>query len=94
MNGTRCYVGNLLYAATKAQLETLFSPIGPLREVRVMTDRETGRPKGFAFIAFEHAEDAQTACEQLDQKEFGGRPLTVNIAREREREARGGRGGR
>ena len=91
MNGRRCYVGNIPYAATKAQIEALFGEIGPLREVRVMTDRETGRPKGFAFVEFEHEQDAQAACDELNQTEFGGRPLTVNIARERERSGRGGR---
>lgn len=81
------YVGNMSYNTTESDLRTLFEPHGPIESVRVIQD------KGFAFIDLP-AENAQTAIDSLNGKDFGGRPLTVNEARPRtERSGGGGRGG-
>ncbi len=78
----RIYVGNLPWATTEAELEQLFAEHGSVRSVRVITDRETGRSRGFAFVEMAENE-AETAIKALDGTELGGRPLRVNEARER-----------
>lgn len=77
------YVGNLPYSATKESVESAFSQYGQVLAVRMMNDRETGRFRGFCFVEMEDA-DALKAIETLDGKDFGGRNLRVNEARERE----------
>ena len=81
---TKLYVGNLPYSATENELQTLFAQHGPVTEVNLMLDRATGRPRGFAFVTMATEEGAKAATEALNGKEWGGRPLTVNVARPRE----------
>jgi RNA recognition motif-containing protein len=78
----RIYVGNLPYNATEDDLRALFAQYGTVQSVSLITDRETGQPRGFAFV--EMNEGAQDAIAALDQKDYGGRNLRVNIARPRE----------
>ena len=85
----RIYVGNLSYQTTEQDLSTLFEQIGPVESVHIITDRDTGQSKGFAFVEMDD-EDAEEAITQLNGAEVGGRSLTVNAARPREE--RGGRG--
>ena len=92
--GKRLYVGNLPYQCEEAQLRALFEQDGrQVEEVKIVTDRETGRPRGFAFVEMANDGDAQTAVESLNGKPFGGRPLTVSEARERTPGGGGGGGG-
>jgi RNA recognition motif-containing protein len=82
--GNRLYVGNLSFDTTTASLEELFAPIGRgPTDVFVVTDRMTGRSRGFAFVTMSTDQDAAAAIEQLDGKMFEGRPLRVNEAQER-----------
>ena len=76
----RIYVGNMSFQTTEDELRTLFSEFGEVASVTIITDRETGRPRGFGFVEMEGADEAIAA---LDQKEFAGRRLTVNEARPR-----------
>ena len=89
--GSRLYVGNLNYDSTEDSLREAFSAYGTVDEVAIITDRETGRPRGFAFAEMANDEDARTAIEQLDGASLDGRTLKVNEARERQ--PRGGGGG-
>lgn len=83
----KLYVGNLPFSATEEEVKTLFSTYGEVVSVAMINDRETGRPRGFGFVEME--DDAATAAvEALDGKDFGGRSLRVNEARERERRPR------
>ena len=88
----RIYVGNLSYQTTEADLTTLFEQVGQVDSVNVITDRDTGRSKGFAFVEMGN-DDAEKAIAQLNGTEVNGRTLTVNEARPRE-ERSGGGGGR
>jgi RNA recognition motif-containing protein len=103
--GTRLYVGNLNFATTEDQLRTLVETNGgQVVSVHMVTDRETGRPRGFAFVEVANAQQAGDVIGALHGKSVDGRTLTVNEAREREgvrgggngggRGARNGRGGR
>jgi RNA recognition motif-containing protein len=76
----RIYVGNLPYSVTRDQLAELFSPFGEVVDVHVVTDRQTGRPKGFAFVEMDDA-DAQKAISQLHGSQLNDRTITVNEAR-------------
>jgi RNA recognition motif-containing protein len=87
----KLYVGNLPFSATEEELRSLFSQYGEVHSVSVISDRETGRPRGFGFVEMESADEAIKA---LDGQPFGGRNLRVNIAREREGGGGGGGGGR
>jgi len=80
----RLFVGNLVYDATDAELTELFSPVGKPVSVRILTDRETGRPRGFGFVEFSDAAQAKEAVRRFHQQLFKGRPLVVNEARARE----------
>ena len=93
--GKRLYVGNLPYQAEEAQIRALFEQDGrQVDEVKIVTDRETGRPRGFAFVEMQSDAQAQAAVTALNGKPFGGRPLTVSEARERAPGGGGpGRGG-
>lgn len=77
------YVGNLVYAVTNEELKELFSQFGEVFSVKLINDRESGKPKGFGFIEMQD-EDALKAIEALDSKDFRGRTLRVNEARPRE----------
>ncbi|MBI3880168.1 MAG: RNA-binding protein [Verrucomicrobia bacterium] len=90
---TKLFVGNLPFSVTQNDLQELFSAHGVVVEVAVMLDRETGRPRGFAFVTMESAEAAQAAIAALAGKNFQGRDLTVNEARPREDRTPGGGGG-
>jgi RNA recognition motif-containing protein len=84
----KLYVGNLSFSATEEELRELFEQHGPTASVRVITDRETGRSRGFGFVEFEDAACADKALEALDGQEMGGRPLRVNEAQDRQRGGR------
>jgi cold-inducible RNA-binding protein len=98
---TRLYVGNLPFDVDEARLRTLFAEGGgQVVSVRIITDRVTGRPRGFGFVEMGSQTDALAAVHALNGRDVGGRVLTVNAAREREprrgsgiREDRGRRGG-
>jgi cold-inducible RNA-binding protein len=77
----KLYVGNLPYTATEQDLQDLFAAAGTVESVNVMRDMATGRARGFAFVEMASDEDAQNAISQLNEKDFGGRNLTVNEAR-------------
>lgn len=77
----RIYVGNLPFSAREDELSDLFGEHGTVTSVHMVTDRETGRPRGFAFVEME--DGADEAIEALNQKDMGGRSLTVNEARPR-----------
>ena len=79
----KLYVGNISYQTDENSLEQAFGQFGSVKSVRVITDRETGRSRGFGFVEMETEEEAQTAIENLDGKEVDGRAVRVNIARER-----------
>ena len=87
----KIYVGNLSYQTTEGDLTSLFEQVGQVDSVNVITDRDTGRSKGFAFVEMSN-EDADKAITQLNGTEVSGRTLTVNEARPRE-ERSGNRGG-
>ena len=91
--GKKLYVGNLPYQTTEGDLEQLFGEMGAVDSVRIITDRETGRNRGFGFIEMNSDEDADKAIEKFNQYELEGRALTVNEARPREDRGRGGGGG-
>jgi len=81
---TRLFVGNLAFNVTKTDLVEFFSPHGVVVEAKIINERETGRPRGFAFVTMNSEEGAQAAIEALDGKAFQGRLLKVNEARPRE----------
>jgi len=87
----KLYVGNLSYETTGSDLQKLFEGFGTVESAQVISDRDTGRSKGFGFVEMSNAQEAQAAIDGLNGKEIGGRSLTVNEARPRE--DRGGRGG-
>ena len=78
---SKLHVGNLSFETTEAELQTLFAQSGTVQAINIIRDRETGRPRGFAFIEMNNEADAQRAIDQFDQHSFGGRNLTVNLAR-------------
>lgn len=81
----RLFVGNLPYSATEAELREHFSGAGPVSGVWLPLDRETGRPRGFAFVEFEDRSVAEEAVRRFNNQVFGGRPISVNEARPPER---------
>ncbi len=87
----RLYVGNLAYGVRDENLQELFSQFGAVRSAQVISDRESGRSKGFGFVEMENDQEAQAAIDALNGKPHEGRPLTVNEARPRE--DRGGSSG-
>lgn len=80
---TTIYVGNLPFSATENDVRTLFEKHGNVQSVKLINDRETGRPRGFGFVEMPSS-DAQTAIQHMNGFDMGGRPLRVNEARERE----------
>jgi RNA recognition motif-containing protein len=92
--GRKLYVGNLTYATTTGDLEQMFGEFGTVQSAQVITDRDTGQSKGFAFVEMGSDAEAQAAIAGLSGKEVGGRALTVNEARPREDRGGGGGGGR
>lgn len=75
------FVGNMSFQTSESELRSIFEPFGEIIRVRVMTDRDTGRSRGFAFVEMANDEDAAKAIEALNGKEFGGRQLNVSEAR-------------
>ena len=91
---TKMYVGNLPFSATDADLRDLFSQYGGVTDVFLPMDRESGRPRGFAFVSMDTPEAMTAAINNLNGKDFGGRALTINEARPKEdRPSFGGGGG-
>lgn len=91
----RIYVGNLAFSATEAELRGMFEAHGAVESVSIITEPDTGRSRGFAFVEMPGDGDAEKAISALNGADVGGRPLTVNEARPRkERSDGGGRGGR
>ncbi len=88
----RLFVGNLPFSATEDSLREIFGPFGEVGEVRIMTDRDTGKSRGFAFVEMVQDEDAGKAVDGLNGKDMGGRALTVNEARPRPERTGGGGG--
>ena len=82
---SKLYVGNLSFSSTQEDLESLFGHHGEVESVKVITDRETGRPRGFAFVEMGDASSAQAAIRALDGTDFDGRPIKVNEAQDRSR---------
>jgi len=89
---SKLFVGNLSFNTTENDLQDAFAVHGTVLETNLMMDRATGRPRGFAFVTMSTPEEAQKAIQAMNGKDFGGRPLTVNIARPRE-DRPGGPGG-
>ncbi|MGP0068539.1 MAG: RNA recognition motif domain-containing protein [Isosphaeraceae bacterium] len=79
----RLYVGNLKYTVTSAQLQELFEQYGTVNTAQVLSDRETGRSRGFGFVEMQNDDEALAAIESLDGQDYDGRRLTVNEARPR-----------
>ncbi len=91
--GKKLYVGNLSYSIGNSELERLFEAHGAVRSAQVITDRDTGRSKGFGFVEMGSDQEAQTAIAALNGKEVEGRALTVNEARPQQSGGGGGYGG-
>ena len=86
---TKLYVGNLPFSATEETVRTAFAAHGAVESVAIVMDRATGQPRGFGFVEMSNA-DASRAMQALNGTDFGGRPLKVNEAQERERSGGGG----
>lgn len=80
----KLYVGNLSYSTTDGDLTSLFSQFGSVQSAQVITDRDSGRSKGFAFVEMDSSESCSKAVDELDGQDFDGRTIRVNIARPRE----------
>ncbi len=91
MSQNKLYVGNLSFNSTEDDITEAFSSFGTVTSVNVITDRETGRPRGFAFVEMGSADEAQRAIQGMDGQDLDGRNLRVNVAKPRE--SRGGGGG-
>ena len=79
----KIYVGNLPFSATETEVREKFEEFGPTLSVNLITDRETGRPRGFGFVEMESGEEADAAIAAIDQTDMDGRMLNVNEARPR-----------
>jgi RNA recognition motif-containing protein len=87
------YVGNLPYTATEGDVSELFSAFGPVERVKIITDRETGQSKGFAFVTLADQSQLNAAVEALNEHDYNGRPLRVNPSEPRPAGGGGGGGG-
>jgi len=87
------FVGNLSYQATEAELEAAFSQFGAVDRVSIIRDRDSGQPRGFAFVEMSNSEEAANAIAALNGREIGGRAVNVNEARPRAERGPGGGGG-
>src|SRR3954451_21880171 len=88
--GRKIYVGNLSYSTTSSDLEQLFAQHGTVQSAEVISDRETGRSKGFGFVQMGSDQEAQAAIDALNGQQVDGRALTVNVAKPREDRPRSG----
>ena len=93
MNSNKLYVGGLAYEIADDRLQELFSAHGTVESARVITDRETGRSRGFGFVEMSSQEEAQQAIDKLNGTDLEGRSLTVNEAKPKEQRSGGGGGG-
>lgn len=92
--GNKIYVGSLAFSATEESLAAVFAKYGEVSSVKIITDRDTGRSKGFAFVEMSTDEQAKSAIAELNGKEFEGRPMNVSEARPQQpRDNRRGGGG-
>jgi cold-inducible RNA-binding protein len=91
---TKLYIGNLSFDSTENDLQDMFAAFGPVNEVNLITDRTTGRSRGFAFVTMATEDGAKAAIEGSANKELHGRKLAVNEARPREERSGGGGGDR
>ena len=82
--GTKLYIGNLAFSSTEDSITNLFSQHGSVVSCQLITDRDTGRSKGFGFVEMSTSEEAQTVISSLDGREVGGRQIKVNEARPKE----------
>jgi RNA recognition motif-containing protein len=89
----KLYVGNLSFDTTEEQLNTLFSEAGQVTSAKIITDRHTGQPRGFAFVEMETKSAGQKAISMLNGRTVDGRPLTVNEAKPQQKSGFGGGGG-
>ncbi len=89
---TKLFVGNLSFNTTENDLQDAFAAFGTVTEANLMTDRTTGRPRGFAFVTMSTQEEAQNAISEMNGKSLDGRDLTVNEARPREERSNSGGG--
>jgi RNA recognition motif-containing protein len=89
---TKLYIGNLSFDSTENDLQDLFAAFGPVNEINLITDRTTGRSRGFAFVTMATAEGAKAAIDGSASKELHGRKIAVSEARPREERAPGDRG--
>ena len=87
------FVGNLSFSTTEDSVRSYFEPYGTVDRVSIITDRDTGRSRGFAFVEMPNDEEAERAIQALNGQDFGGRRLNINEARPREERGGGGYGG-
>ncbi len=80
----KLFVGNLPFTVDEDQLRDMFSPFGQVKEIAVISDRETGRPRGFAFVTYENDQDAAKAIQELNGADCNGRPMKISSAEERQ----------
>ena len=90
---TNIYVGNLPWSTTTDELHAMFEQYGAVIRAQIVTDRETGRSRGFGFVEMTNEAEAQAAIDALNNQDMNGRPLTVNVAKPREGGGGGGYGG-
>ncbi len=93
MNSNKLYVGGLPYSVTDDQLQEIFSPHGTVESARVITDRMTGRSRGFGFVEMSSQSEAEEAIQKMNGTDLEGRSLTVNEAKPQQERSGGGRGG-
>lgn len=91
--GKKLYIGNLSFQATEQELSDSFAQFGTVESVRIITDRDTGRSKGFAFVEMSTDEEAADVIEKMNGASLGGRPLKISEARPQENRGGGGGGG-
>jgi len=91
--GAKLYIGNLAFTVSEKELEELFSQAGVCKSASIITDRETGQSRGFAFVEMGSSAEAQKAVQQFDGQDLKGRAIKVDVAHERERGGGGGGGG-
>ncbi|MGP8049566.1 MAG: RNA recognition motif domain-containing protein [Desulfobaccales bacterium] len=90
--GTRLYVGNLSHDTTETALQTLFSEAGEVASTKIITDRQTGQPRGFGFVEMETKLEGEKAISMFNGRDLDGRPLTVNEAKPQQKSGFGGGG--
>jgi cold-inducible RNA-binding protein len=91
--GSKIYVGNIPFSSSEEDLRKLFEAHGTVESVSIITDRDTGRPRGFAFVEMGSSDEAADAIRALDGTDHGGRSLRVNEAQDKRRDGGGGGGG-